>query len=551
MKSLYCPSLIFACTCCIIATLVAISTSLAVAKNESASSWISIANWVTSVDPVTGNAIGILVKMKDIVAERNINSINNNTANVDFAVKIDLNSQYQTITGYGAGLPQSSAFNLINLKRSSPDLYAGVMNSLFASNSDGGAGLNILRFPMGSCDFSISNTSYDEVVNDYTLSQFSVDSDSEFIIEVLQDSLKINPSMTIVASPWSAPSWLKVMDSLIGLDDKNTLIDDEAVYDTYASYFVKTISAYRQRGININFFTLQNEPLFGNSPDYPGMFLNSSQAYRLGQKLIEKMNESESESRDNSENDAQKTYILGYDHNWDNYWYPMDLLNLQQQANPYSDPEKPPVFTGIAWHCYGGLMPEALDALTQAYPNVDQHISECTGSFPDNTCDIDRGMEGFGYNHEWDMKNLFLGAVGHNAKSGTKWILTLDENCGPVLPTVSWRCGRPFVSIPTNASTAADIKYNQDYYTTSHMSRFFENGSVRVGRSISSSKSHRVDDILLECVVKNSISTWTTCIIMNLNHEKAYSLLINDGFLSFSYNIEPWATAVLQYSNIA
>jgi hypothetical protein len=39
---------------------------------------------------------------------------------------------------------------------------------------------------------------------------------------------------------------------------------------------------------------LQNEPLFGNGQDYPGMFLSSQNAFRLGQKLFEKLSADDS-----------------------------------------------------------------------------------------------------------------------------------------------------------------------------------------------------------------------------------------------------------------
>ena len=36
--------------------------------------------------------------------------------------------------------------------------------------------------------------------------------------------------------------------------------------------------------------------------------------------------------------------------------------------------------------------------------------------------------------------------------SGVKWLLALDENCGPVLPDVTYRTGRPLVTIPSWAN---------------------------------------------------------------------------------------------------
>ncbi len=75
--------------------------------------------------------------------------------------QINSSKKLQQILGYGAGLPQASAKVLIDLKRRNEKLYGYTMNKLFGSKNDG-AGINILRFPMGSSDFSIVNTSYDE-----------------------------------------------------------------------------------------------------------------------------------------------------------------------------------------------------------------------------------------------------------------------------------------------------------------------------------------------------------------------------------------------------
>ena len=48
-------------------------------------------------------------------------------------------------------------------------------------------------------------------------------------------------------------------------------------------------------------------------------------------------------------------------------------------------------------------MARAHDEVHAAYPALEQHVTECTGSYPDNVCDISQGMTGFGWNHEWDM----------------------------------------------------------------------------------------------------------------------------------------------------
>lgn len=85
-----------------------------------------------------------------------------------------------------------------------------------------------------------------------------------------------------LASPWSAPSWLKTEGSLIAYNENNTLLSTERAYDTYANYFVSVLNAFADSGVQIHYFTLQNEPLFGTSDQYPGMYFTAEQAIKLG-----------------------------------------------------------------------------------------------------------------------------------------------------------------------------------------------------------------------------------------------------------------------------
>ena len=159
----------------------------------------------------------------------------------------------------------------------------------------------------------MNNTSYDEYKNDYNLEHFAIDDDSQMIVTVLKDALTVNPSLVligkyilflyakiyetwrklfvsyhicIIATPWSPPSWLKTWDSLTAYSDQNTLLSTEDAYNTYAKYFSLVLQAYRNEGITIQYFTLQNEPLFGTSTTYPGMYFTSQQATKLGKKTL-------------------------------------------------------------------------------------------------------------------------------------------------------------------------------------------------------------------------------------------------------------------------
>jgi hypothetical protein len=109
---------------------------------------------------------------------------------------INTSTFFQDIQGYGAGLPQSSALVLMNLKANQPSLYFELLEKLFGKVE--GASISAIRFPIGSCDFSMTNTTYDEVDSDFNLEKFAVDTDSKLIFDVLRDVVKINPTIKLI-----------------------------------------------------------------------------------------------------------------------------------------------------------------------------------------------------------------------------------------------------------------------------------------------------------------------------------------------------------------
>ena len=103
---------------------------------------------------------------------------------------------------------------------------------------------------------------------------------------MVQDALAINPNLKIVASPWSAPGWMKSNGSMIcntGGGDSSLLPADN---QAWADYFVSWIQAYQAHGIPIWAVTPQNEP--GYCPtNYPGMTWTRGGRDELGRELSE------------------------------------------------------------------------------------------------------------------------------------------------------------------------------------------------------------------------------------------------------------------------
>jgi hypothetical protein len=72
-----------------------------------ASTAILVSNWLTQADGNSGAVLHMLERQNDIGTWANFNRTETKGPNIDILIDKDL--KQQTIVGYGAGLPQSSA----------------------------------------------------------------------------------------------------------------------------------------------------------------------------------------------------------------------------------------------------------------------------------------------------------------------------------------------------------------------------------------------------------------------------------------------------------
>ena len=183
------------------ALLVFVNIASALALSQHTNEYARV--WMTNCDAQSGAAINVL-KEQSALPLNSKAIINGGEAQSRIDMSIDIGLKLQRMEGFGAGLPQASASVLFDLKQTQPTLYEYVLQTLFGpvDNADvttPRAGMNVLRFPIGSCDFSLTNTSYDEVKNDFSLKAFRIDDDSQkYIVSVLQDVKKINPELHLI-----------------------------------------------------------------------------------------------------------------------------------------------------------------------------------------------------------------------------------------------------------------------------------------------------------------------------------------------------------------
>lgn len=356
-------------------------------------------------------------------------------------ITVDSTQAYQTIDGFGYTLTQGSAYVINQLPSS---IKASLLTELFG-NSESSIGINYIRIGIGATDLSSSVYSYDDMPagsTDPTLASFSLAPDMTDVIPLLKDIIAINPAVKILATPWSAPVWMKDNSSSIGGSLNPTY------YAAYANYFVKYIQAMKAQGITINAITPQNEPL--NPGNNPSLSMTAAQQAtfiktNLGPAFIAA---------------GLTTKIIAYDHNCDRPDYPLAVL-ADAAANPFVD--------GAAFHLYAGDI-SALSQLHNAYPSKNVYFTEqYTASTGDFAGDL-----------KWHLKNVIIGSMRNWSKVALEWNLANDPSYGPHTAGGCTTClGALSIGTAVNRNVA--------YYIIAHASKFVPAGSVRIYSDISGS----------------------------------------------------------------
>jgi glucosylceramidase len=204
---------------------------------------------------------------------------------------------YQPIDGFGFTLTGGSA-SLINGLGANQTAF---LNEIFGPSQ---VGSSFVRISMGASDLSSHSFTYDDMPagqTDVNLNNFNIAAEMQDLVPVLKRIIAINPAIKILATPWTAPVWMKV--STTGNNGFTGGRLNTAYYDAYARYFVKYIQAMQAQGINIYAVCPQNEPL--NPHNNPSMTMQAGeQANFIKNNLGPQLR-----------NNGLNTRIIIYDHN--------------------------------------------------------------------------------------------------------------------------------------------------------------------------------------------------------------------------------------------
>jgi glucosylceramidase len=382
--------------------------------------------WVTNPDRSS-----LFQKSTEVTAFRN-------SAARGPVIVIDGAQQMQPIDGFGYALTGGSAELLMKM---SADARGRILRQIFGT--DGSAlGVSYLRVTIGASDLNSFVYSYDDLAvgeTDPTLAKFELGEDRKHVLPILKQVLALAPGMKILASPWSAPAWMKTNQNVRGGSLK------EECYPAYALYLVKYVEAMAREGVAIDAITIQNEPL--NAKNTPSM------QWQLNQQLVF--------LRDHLypafTRAGLKTKVVLFDHNLDRPDYPLALLS-DAVISKFAD--------GSGFHHYGGDM-GAMTKVHLARPDkniyfTEQMIVERPGS---PTIAIAA-----------TVKRMIVDTTRNWSRNVILWNLAADPENRPHTDNGGCPTCQGAITIDKDA-----VSLNLAYYTIAHASKFVRPGSVRIG----------------------------------------------------------------------
>jgi len=360
-------------------------------------------------------------------------------ANSNPYIDVDSTQTFQTVDGFGYTLTGGSAHVISQMDAIGK---AAILKELFGKDSSA-MGISYLRLSIGSSDLNASVFSYDDMPSGQTdtgLAHFSLAPDTSELIPLLQQIVAINPSIKIIAAPWSAPVWMKDNHNSVGGGLLATY------YNVYAQYFVKYIQQMKLKGITVDAITPQNEPL--NPNNNPSLVMQAADELSFVKNFLGPAFQSS----------GITAKIIVYDHNCDRPDYPEAILQ---------DATAKAFVNGSAFHLYAGDI-SALGQVHNLYPDKQVYFTEqytaSTGNFAGDL--------------QWHVKNVIIGSMRNWSRNALEWNLANDASFGP--HTIGG-CTTCKGALTISGST---VTRNVGYYIVAHASKFVPAGSVRISSTV-------------------------------------------------------------------
>jgi glucosylceramidase len=351
---------------------------------------------------------------------------------------VDPAKSFQTIVGIGGALTDASAETYAKL----PEAKRAEFIRAYYDPKDG-IGYTLGRTNIHSCDFSSDMYTY-VADGDTELKSFSVAHDEQFRIPLIRAALQAaGGKLTLFASPWSPPAWMKDNDNML----HGGKLKPE-FRDTWARYVAAFVKTYEKAGIPIWGVTVQNEPM----------------AVQKWESCVFSAEDERDFVRDHlgpvfAQSGLGDKKIIVWDHN--RTW-------MYQRAQVIlDDPAAAKYVWGVGFHWYVEDGYQNTRLVKQAYPQT--HLLFTEGcNYP-----YERAKLG-----DWNWGEKYGEAMINDFNNGTEgwtdWNILLDEKGGP--NHVANYC-----YAPVHADTkTGELIYMNSFYYIGHFSKFVRPGAKRI-----------------------------------------------------------------------
>ncbi len=380
------------------------------------------------------------------------------------SIRLNVRKKYQDILGFGGSFTEASAHLLQSMSNKQREKI------LHAYFSDEGARYSLTRTHINSCDFSLGHYAYDMIPGDTTLQHFSIEKDKQDIFPMIHAAQKISTNgFRLIASPWTAPPWMKDNNDWVG----GKLLD--TYRNTWALYYAKYIKSCAENGIPIWGITVINEP-HGNGNNWESMLFTPREMTDFVQYYLGPTLDKEGLGHIN---------ILGYDQN---------RAGLKEWVDTmYDDESTSKYFAGTAIHWYESTVeyfPEELRYASSKAPHkyliqTEACIDAEIPRWKDDAWYWKKEATDWGW--DWapeEQKHLhpkyipahryardIIGCLQNNVHGWIDWNMVLDKKGGPNW-FKNW-CIAPVIVDPAND----EVYFTPLYYVMSHFSKFIRPGA--------------------------------------------------------------------------
>lgn len=441
-------------------------------------------------------------------------------------IQLKPEEKFQKIIGLGGSFTESSAYLLNKLSKSNREK---ILKAYF---SEDGANYSLTRTHINSCDFSLGHYAYANVPDDVYLAHFSIQEDMEDLIPMIKDAQKISKEgFKIIASPWTAPPWMKDNNSWIGgklLPKYN---------ETWALYFSKYLTEYQKQGIDIWGITVENEP-HGNGNNWESMLFTPKEMTDFVQDFLGPRLEKDGFGR---------VKILGYDQNRAGLKEWVDEMYRDENSSKY--------FAGTAIHWYESTYDYFPEALQYAHHKKPEKYLIQTEACVD--AKVPKWQDDAWYWREeatdwgWDWaseKEKYLhpkyvptyryardiiGCLNNWVAGWIDWNMVLDKQGGPNW-CKNW-CVAPIIVDPE----ADEVYFTPLYYVMAHFSKFIRPGAVRIG-------FENPDKELMLTAVQNSDGSIAVILLNQSSKPKPIHLKIDEKQANILIDIQAIQTLIIK-----